>query len=130
RGRKNEEADELAVLAGDAGVGDERRAGGDGADAELADGDPGPRRELEVLGEAPVEDDALGGLARVLQAAGVAGGQEALVVEDGGLEDAAAPPGSRRDVGAFDAHLELVLARREAERAGGRRQARDAGAAG
>src|SRR5262249_25291149 len=75
-GREDEEPDAVAVLAGDDGVGDERRAGGDGADAELADRDPGARRELEVLGEAAVEDEAPGGLARVLEAAGVAVGRK------------------------------------------------------
>ena len=58
-------ADERAVLAGDDGVLQRRRGGGEHADPQRADMHPGSGRELEVLGQAAVERDALAGIGRI-----------------------------------------------------------------
>ena len=65
-----------------------------------------PVSELEVLGQAAVEEQALAGVAGVDEAAGVADAVEALLVEGGrGRVGIAVIAG--RDVRAPDAQLEL-----------------------
>ncbi len=67
-----QQGDELAVLAGHDRVLQHRRGGGERADPQRADMDPGAGGELEVLRQAPVEHDALGGIGRIGQAHRVA----------------------------------------------------------
>src|SRR5215831_9242677 len=52
-------ADRGAILAGNDGVLQRRGGGGERADAQHADGNPGAGGELEVLGQTSVENDAL-----------------------------------------------------------------------
>src|SRR5262249_59164501 len=52
-------ADRRAILAGNDGVLQRRRGGGERADAQHTDRDPGAGGELEVLGQTSVENDAL-----------------------------------------------------------------------
>ena len=72
---------EVAVLAGNDGVLQRRRGGGEHADAQRADMHPGAGGELEVLGEAAVEHDALAGIGRIGKAHRVARLVEAFLVE-------------------------------------------------
>ena len=73
-----QQRDEFAVRARDDRVLQHRRAGREHADAQAPDMHPGAGRELEVLGEAAVEDDAARGIALVGEAHRVAGHVEAL----------------------------------------------------
>jgi hypothetical protein len=116
----------IAIVAGDDGVGEERIARRDAADAQRADRDPGARRQLEVLGEPAVEDDAARRIARVGQLARVAHRQVALVVERDRAHDAARAPQAGRDVGSAHAQLVAFAGGRELERHARRRQADDA----
>ena len=78
---EGEKPDLVAVVAGHHRVLDQRRHRRERREAQPADVHPGSRAQLEVLGDAAVEDDALRRIARILEAGGVAGAQQALVVE-------------------------------------------------
>src|SRR5262249_41011875 len=76
-----EHADRGAILAGNDGVLQRRGGGGERADAQHTDRDPGAGGELEVLGQTSVENDALPRIGGVGKAHGVARLVEALFVE-------------------------------------------------
>ncbi len=117
-----EHADAFAVLAGDDGVLQRRRGGGERADPERAHGDPGAGGELEVLGQAAVEHDALCRLAGIGKAHGVARLVEAILVE-GRAREIGPFPIAGRHVRAAHAHFELVADRHELELDAGHRHA-------
>ena len=107
-------ADEFAVLAGHDGVLQRRRSGGERAHSQAADMDPGPGRELEVFGEAPVEHDAACRLRGLGKAHGVARLVEAVLVERRRSEVGPSPV-ARRHVRAAHAHFELAARWHELE---------------
>ena len=79
--RKDQRGDVVAIGAGQNHVAHERRALGDERRAQRPDADPGAGRELEVLGQAPVEQKALRGVGRVGELQRVADLVEAFLVE-------------------------------------------------
>ena len=81
RAREDEEAEGVAIEAGDDRVLHERRGGGDELRSRLPDVDPRPGGELEVLGDPPIEDDPSLGRVGVAELGRVAGAEVALVVE-------------------------------------------------
>ncbi len=99
------------------------------ANPQRPDAHPGAGRELEVLGDAAVEQQALAGIGRVGEFQRVAQLVVALVVERiaGVL---ILPPVPRRDVRAPEPRFELALVRHQLERDPRQRQADIAGPAG
>ena len=91
---KHQRRDLVAVQAGDHRVANERRAVIDELGAQRARAHPCAARELEIFGEAAVEQEALAGIARVLEPERVAHLVEAFVVEGflGEVADAANSP--------------------------------------
>src|SRR3546814_1486106 len=59
-GRPGQQADGVAILPGHHGILQQRRTGGEGCHAHTADMHPGPGRQLEVLGNAAIEDHEIG----------------------------------------------------------------------
>src|SRR5262249_55732827 len=97
--------------------------------AQRPDAHPGAGRELEILGEAPVEQKALCGLRRIGELERVAELVETLLVEGFRRERRRAPI-TRRDVRTLESRFELALPRHELELDPGRRQADIADALG
>ena len=79
--READDADLVAVVAGDRRVLEHRRGGGDHREAERADRDPGARQQLEVLRHAAVEDQPLRRVAGVEELHRVADPEVAVLVE-------------------------------------------------
>ncbi len=124
-----QDGDELAVLAGDDRVLQDRRGGGERGDPQPADVHPGSGGELEVLRQPSVERDALAGIGRIDEASRIARAIEALLVERRGGEVGPLPVAGGH---VRAAHPDLVLAsrrhqldldtrHRHADRAGARR---------
>ena len=123
RTQKHQRADLVAVVAGDHGVLDERVAGGDQLHADRARVHPGAGDELEILGDAAVEDEAFLGRRRVGELHRVADAVVAFLVERS-LGQVVAAEVAGRDVGALDAHLQLAAGGHELQLAAGRRAGR------
>ena len=94
----------VAVGAGQHDIAHQRREMGDEGGAQRPDADPGAGRKLEILGEAAVEQQALGRIGRVGEFQRIADLVEAFLVEGVGREFRRAPIAGR-DVGAFAAAL-------------------------
>jgi hypothetical protein len=112
--REDQRADLVAIGTGDddvARIGFELRQQ---ARAQRADIHPGAGGELEVLGDAAVEQQALAGIVGVLELERVTELVEPIGIEGGGGEIALAPI-ARHDVGAAQPRLELVVAWNELE---------------
>src|SRR5712691_5663556 len=127
RTEEHQRAKLVAIVARDHGILDERIGRRDEPDAHRAGVHQCAGGELEVLGDAAVEDDAFRRVRRVGELHGVADAVKALVVE--------CRPGqvgalvvARRDIGAAHPHLELSRRRHQLQLASGDRQADDAGA--
>ncbi len=125
--REDQKPDLVAVVAGDDGILDHRRAGGDGGDTQRADRNPGAGAELEVLADAAVEFEAARRRRRIREPHRVAGAVEPVFVERGAGEFGLAPV-TGRDVGAAHADFEPVALGHELHRAPRQRQADIAGA--
>ena len=97
--------DVVLVVAADHGIGDERRAAFDQAEAHRARAHPGAVDELEVFRHAAVEAHALGRVGHVDEPHGVAELEEALFVEGRGGE--VGPRDVAREV-VRAAHADLV----------------------
>ena len=97
--------------------------------AQRTDADPGAGGELEILGDAAVEQQALGRIGGVLELQRVADPVKPLVVERRRGERRRAPIAGR-DVGALEPRLELAFVRHELELKARQRQADVAGALG
>jgi len=91
-------------------------------DPQGADIDPRPRRELEVLGHSPIEQDACIDVPRVNQPTGIAHAIVAVAVEGLGRGFRLAPVAGR-DTGAFDAQFVFRTVRREFQADAGNRKA-------
>ena len=100
--------DIVAIRSGQHDVAHERRAMRDQRHAQRSDADPGPGRELEILGNSSVEKQALGGIGGVLEPHRVADFVKSLLVE-GGRGDGGRTPIAGRDVGPSKPGLELAL---------------------
>src|SRR5580658_10252011 len=126
---KHQRGNVVTVRAGQHHVAHQQCEMGDESSAQRADADPGPGRELEIFGEAAVEQEALGRIGRVGELDRVADLVKALVVERVSRE-------MRRlvitgsDVDAFEPRFELAVARHELELHAGQRQADIASAFG
>ena len=90
--------------------------------AHRPDADPGAGGELEILGDAAVELEALGGIGLVDPFDGVAKPIKAFFIEGFGIGFRIAPIAGG-DRGAAQAHFELALDRRELHLDAGHRQA-------
>ena len=120
---EDQRADEVAVEPGQHDVADQRRAGRDHAGAHGGEIDPGAGRELEVLADAAVEDEALGQIVGIGEFQRVADLVEALLVEGLARSFPASLPIAGRDVGALEAQFELVAIGHELDLHARRRQA-------
>ena len=78
---KNQRGDFVAVGAGQHHVAHQRREMRDERRAQRPDADPGAGRKLEILGEAAVEQQALGRIGRIVELERVADLVKALVVK-------------------------------------------------
>ena len=105
--QEDERADLVAVVAGDHRILDQRVAGGDQLDADRAGVDPGAGRELEILGDAAIENDALRRIVGIGELDRVADPIEVLLIE-GGLRQVRPLVIARHHVRPAHAHLELA----------------------
>ena len=114
---EDQDRDDIAVRAGDHDVAHIGRAMRDEGDAQRPDADPGAGRELEVLGDAALEQQALFGVGRIVEPQRVAEPVEALLVERlrGQLRLA---PVARRDVRAAAAAPRICRRAARASRRG------------
>src|ERR1700683_539435 len=104
----------VTVRAGQHHVAHQRREMGDESPAQRADADPGPGRELEIFGEAAVEQQAFGRIGRIGELDRVADLVKALVVERVSREMGRLVIAGR-DVEAPEPRFELAVARHELE---------------
>ena len=126
---KYQRRDLVAVGPGEHDVARQRGKMRNESPAQRPDADPGAGRQLEILGEPPVEQQAFGWIVRIGELQGVADPVKPLIVERrrGQLRRA---PIAGRDIGAFEPGFELALARHEFEINARKRQADIAGALG
>ena len=107
-------ADPLSVLAGNDGVLQRRRNGGECSHAQRPNRYPGAGGELEVLGQSSVEYDALARIAGIGKAHGVTGLVKTFLVE-GCAREVFPLPVAGHDVWPAHAHLKLVAGRNKLE---------------
>src|SRR6266850_1580511 len=119
--QKHERPDLVAVVAGDDCVLDQRIGRGDELHAHGTHVDPGAGGELEVLGDAAVEDDALHRLLGIGELHRVADAVEPFLVERRAGQVVALVV-ARHHVRSAHAHLELAAARHELDLARRHRQ--------
>ena len=110
--REHQDADVVAVLAGDDDVLRQRLEAVEKGDAQRPDADPGAGGELEILCDAAVEHEAGRPVARLRELQSVADLVETFVVEGSRVEFGMAPI-AWRDVGAAQPRLELRAVRNE-----------------
>src|SRR5262249_33527096 len=94
----------------------------DEARAQRTNADPGSRRQLEILGNTPVEQEPLGRIVRIDNLQRVAELVETLFIE-GVPRQLFLPPIARRDVRAAQPRFKLAFVRHELEIDPRRRQA-------
>src|SRR5580704_17645497 len=126
---KHQRGDVVAVGAGQYHIAHQRREMCDERSAQRPDADPGAGCELEIFGEAAVEQEALGRIGLVGELDRIADLVKALVVERVGREMRRLVIAGR-DIDASEPRFELAVARHELELNTRQRQADIAGSFG
>src|SRR2546422_589327 len=126
---EDQKTDLRAPVARDDDVLSERRERGNGTDAQISDSHPGPGRELEILREAAVEDEAALGYRLIRKSHGIADPVKAFLIEFARGELGSTPIAGKY-VGAAHADFHLFATRQELQLASGHRQADHARALG
>ena len=127
--REHQEANLVAAMAGDHDILRQRRQRGDAGDAQRADADPGAGIELEIFGDAAVEEQSEFGPRRIGKGHGIADQIEAFGIERLRGQFRRLPV-ARRDVRAAHAHFQLVARRHQLQFGARDRHADIAGALG
>jgi hypothetical protein len=110
--RKHERRDRLAALAAEDDVLCQVTSRGEERRAKRPDADPGARRQFEVVGNAPFEDEAARRIRRVVEGEGIAHAVEPFFVEHFARERLVAPV-ARRDVRPAQSRFEHLADGRE-----------------